>query len=577
MPRKLEVVEPEDRERSRAAVRMLGMSDSEHNIPYGEPLSHEQQWLVDRCAVQFINTGIWPKDSELIRESARSGVELEDFFYAAPERKFLWRRDHDGVVLSVAGLAQAPVAAPLLTELLRFVRLCVEVYFSDDEGPAKVSSQQLRDRLGMDDTTIDRIHKLFSTTEYFLTAGGGGVPPEWDYFVNDLIRKFKDVDTLEKYFKVRDEILTPRPLPPPVLTHEFDLGSAGIALRLPPQRPLVSTSSPPDTEPELGTPDEAGDEDLLVFVSWAHATNEWQDSVLTFTNLLRHEGFDAQVDLYYKNRPVDWSQFGTKWIEKADVVLIVMSAEYAERWGGEAPTGTGAGVARESITLRRLFDEDQAEFLHKVRIVLLPGVASNTIPRDIGQLSWIRVEELTPGGIDGVCRHLTGEDEFPIPDLGTRRKREPKMPPSEAGATAMSTDEVTPEAAPPASDEVALGEPTIPREDTSGRFELVVPLLGVVAPNWEKCFQTVSSSKRGSIDFIISDPRILDRTIFWTVPEADLENAMNHLRQRVASANTQYRAHLAQVAEAQARMQAEVDAKEERLRTAREKLRRRDQ
>jgi hypothetical protein len=388
-------------------------------------VSREEQWLIDRCAREFVQNGNYVSDAQILREAARADVELDGFFYSAPGRNFLWRRDPEGIVLPVDGLAHAAVATPLLAELLRFVRLCVETYLGEGEDPPTVTSEQLRELLGMNNATIDRIYKLFSRTEYFLTAGGGGNPPEWEYYINDLIRKFKNVATLDDYLAVRHQIVTPHPLPPPVLTSQFDMQhnvfAAGFAAEPEPQAGTVV--------PEPGAAEEiAAEENLVVFVSWAHESDEWQSTVLAFTDLLRSEGFDAQVDLYYKNRPVDWHLFGTKWIEKADVVLIVTSAEYAKRWASEASTGTGAGVAREAITLRRLFDEDQESFLHKVRVVLLPGVGPKDIPNDISQLSWIRVECLSAEGIDEVCRHLTGEDEFPMPDVGLRKRRGPKRP-----------------------------------------------------------------------------------------------------------------------------------------------------
>ena len=152
----------------------------------GGSLSLNLQWLIDRCPRQFVEQGTWPNERELLREGAKAGFELDDFFYQPTSRDFLWRRDHDGVIVSVAGLAHATIAAPLLADLLRFVRLCVLIYFGEGDDAPKVTADLLRSSLGMDEITIDRLFKLFSSTEYFLTAGGSSQSPtQWEYFISD--------------------------------------------------------------------------------------------------------------------------------------------------------------------------------------------------------------------------------------------------------------------------------------------------------------------------------------------------------------------------------------------------------
>ena len=534
----------------------------------GGSLSLNLQWLIDRCARQFVEQGTWPNERELLREGAKAGFELDDFFYQPTSRDFLWRRDHDGVIVSVAGLAHATIAAPLLADLLRFVRLCVLIYFGEGDDAPKVTADLLRSSLGMDEITIDRLFKLFSSTEYFLTAGGSSQSPtQWEYFISDLIRKFKSATNLADYFGARSQIVEPLPLPAPVLAPEFDITSIGVSFATPADVLFPNLASGVvDNKPSASINEE---NDLVVFVTWAHETDEWQASVLTFTNLLRAEGFDAYVDLYYKNRPTDWQLFGTRWIEKADVVLIVTSRAYARRWASEGPTGTGAGVAREAITLRQLFTEDQEKFLHKARVVLLSGVEVKDIPRDISHLSWIRVEELTSDGIDAVCRHLTGEDEYPMPEIGPRKERGPRVVTADPSSTESDQD-LTPEDE--NGSEVTIGEADITHERPDGLLELRVPLNGNITPAWEQCFQNVSTSTSGSLSLVMSSPRIIGRFVFWNIEARDVEGAMTHIQRRVEDANTRYRGCLARQAELTVRAQAESEERAGRLKAARDRL-----
>jgi hypothetical protein len=191
--------------------------------------------------------------------------------------------------------------------------------------------------------------------------------------------------------------------------------------------------------------------------------------------------------------------------------------------------------------------------------------------------------------VDDVIRHMTGEDAYPMPALGKRRRRGPKAPTTSRGANAgvqpdspsalfakpslragPTSRPVAQEPA-PAAPEVAPGDPDIATGDAPGMVELRVPLRGKVTRDWLWCFSTVSSSKEGSLNLVMSDPRVRDAMVMWQVEERDVESAMRHITRRITSANML----LAQERVKHAERERQAQAEEERTRAHLHKLERR--
>jgi predicted nucleotide-binding protein len=193
------------------------------DIPSGE------QWLIDRTAEAFLATCQWPKLDKLTRDAARANVELPDISYGMPVQDFLWRPDNEGtVVLSLTGLWRSSTGKEFVDGFLKVVLLCRDIYLGDDQdgedGPPKITSEDLRSRLGFADAVISRIH-VELRFEYFLTGGGGSNSnTDWYYFINQSVAKFRDVRTLAEYFEERAKIVAPRfasaPWPPVLVESE---------------------------------------------------------------------------------------------------------------------------------------------------------------------------------------------------------------------------------------------------------------------------------------------------------------------------------------------------------------------
>ncbi|RKQ86066.1 hypothetical protein C8N24_4075 [Solirubrobacter pauli] len=183
------------------------------------------------------------------------------------------------------------------------------------------------------------------------------------------------------------------------------------------------------------------------FVSWAHRGSDWsttraadwERTIAEFTGLLRTSGVDTDVDLFHLNDPgVNWQTFGTDRIQRCDFILIAVSAPYRERWDGTNAPTEGAGAAREARALRGMFDENQADFQRRVKVVILPGAGIADIPLELRALQHFAISSLANAeSLEDLLRTLTDQPAYPMPALGRipvfppRALKEPSNAPTE--------------------------------------------------------------------------------------------------------------------------------------------------
>lgn len=183
------------------------------------------------------------------------------------------------------------------------------------------------------------------------------------------------------------------------------------------------------------------------FVSWAHAgygwssdqRDAWKSTVLEFTDLLRHHGVRAEVDLYHQHdQAVDWTRFGAKMVGAADFVIVAVSQAWIRRFSGfEVPT-VGAGAAREADALLSLYHRNRDEFQRKVKLVYLPGADTDEVPDTLHGVPRFPVSELTVKGAEDLLRTLHGQPLYRPPAVGSR----PSLPPYSAatGSTELTAE-----------------------------------------------------------------------------------------------------------------------------------------
>ncbi|MGB4659999.1 MAG: SEFIR domain-containing protein [Mobilitalea sp.] len=96
-------------------------------------------------------------------------------------------------------------------------------------------------------------------------------------------------------------------------------------------------------------------ENPRVFVSYSHQNAEKDNVILEFTNNLRLEGIDANIDLYEESPVEGWPRWMENQISKADFVLVVSSKSYYEKCYSEL--NAGKGVSWEvNIVYQHIYD-----------------------------------------------------------------------------------------------------------------------------------------------------------------------------------------------------------------------------
>lgn len=184
---------------------------------------------------------------------------------------------------------------------------------------------------------------------------------------------------------------------------------------------------------------------VSAFISWAHAhsswppgrARRWRQTVLDFATSLRTVGgIDADLDLWHSTSHENWSTYGVSAIRQSDFVLIVVSEAFRERWEETGDPTVGAGAAREANALKGLFDLDRADFLRRVKVVMLPGAEVDDIPLELlSSTERFRIETLDAGGLERLLRTLHGRPDFEKPPLGAV----PPLPPTFLAAIASAS------------------------------------------------------------------------------------------------------------------------------------------
>jgi hypothetical protein len=156
------------------------------------------------------------------------------------------------------------------------------------------------------------------------------------------------------------------------------------------------------------------------FVSWAHGSEAWEETIARFAFRLRELGIDADVDLFHLSEAgINWATYGPSATTEHDFVLIAVSDRYRERWEETGDPTVGAGAAREANVLKTLFDQNRREFYQKVKVAVLPGATLDDIPAELGAaVQRFVITALDSDGLDDLLRALTGQPQYVPPPVG---------------------------------------------------------------------------------------------------------------------------------------------------------------
>ncbi|MCH4021008.1 MAG: toll/interleukin-1 receptor domain-containing protein [Erysipelotrichaceae bacterium] len=77
---------------------------------------------------------------------------------------------------------------------------------------------------------------------------------------------------------------------------------------------------------------DAYDQHPKVFISYSHQSEDYQKQVLDFSNRLRADGIDAEIDQYEEAPSEGWPRWMENKLRWADYVIILMSKSYYDRF-----------------------------------------------------------------------------------------------------------------------------------------------------------------------------------------------------------------------------------------------------
>ena len=169
---------------------------------------------------------------------------------------------------------------------------------------------------------------------------------------------------------------------------------------------------------------------IRVFISYAHGNTQHEDRVRDFWLFLRSQGIDARLDRPTLDRRVDWVQWMTQQISRADVVLVIASPEYKRRADGEVEPWDGRGVQWEARVIREMIYADQETGQQRVASVVLPGCSEADIPLWLRprSVTFYTVKDFTVSGAEGLLRMLTHQPSESVPPLGLIPMLPPRTP-----------------------------------------------------------------------------------------------------------------------------------------------------
>jgi SEFIR domain len=93
-----------------------------------------------------------------------------------------------------------------------------------------------------------------------------------------------------------------------------------------------------------------------VFISYAHESEKFSNKVLEFSDFLRSNGVDAEIDQYEESPPEGWPKWMMRQIQSAEFVLICCSELFFKRANDFSGEDDGLGVKWEtSLMLQQLY------------------------------------------------------------------------------------------------------------------------------------------------------------------------------------------------------------------------------
>ncbi len=158
---------------------------------------------------------------------------------------------------------------------------------------------------------------------------------------------------------------------------------------------------------------------VRVFISYSWDSDEHKQRVLKLAEKLRNDGIEAWIDRYVQFPPEGWPRWMEDQIQQAQFVIIIATGNYARRFAGKAPAGTGLGVNWEGLLVTSQLYKAAGQ-----NDKFLPAAFSDEdfayIPEPLSTFSRFNVGRYS--GYDELYRLLTGQPAVKAPPVGKKRE-----------------------------------------------------------------------------------------------------------------------------------------------------------
>lgn len=156
-----------------------------------------------------------------------------------------------------------------------------------------------------------------------------------------------------------------------------------------------------------------------VFISYAHDTEEFADKVLEFSNKLRENMIDANIDQYEESPSEGWPRWMENQIDNSDYVLIVCTQLYFDKVKN-FNSGEGKGVNWElNIIYQHLYESccNNTKFIP----IIFNEYKTNNILKPLQSSTYYFVDRERE--FKKLCNRLKGINNITKPPLGTTEEK----------------------------------------------------------------------------------------------------------------------------------------------------------
>lgn len=152
-----------------------------------------------------------------------------------------------------------------------------------------------------------------------------------------------------------------------------------------------------------------------VFLSYAHESEEISNRVLEFSNSLRLNGVDCEIDQYEEAPPEGWPKWMMRQVQEAEFVLVCCTKLFHDRANDFSGKSEGLGVKWEtSLILQQLYalNTNNTKFIP----IILREEDKQYIPLPLQQYTYYLVSQKEPNS--KLLERLLGISKSKRPPLG---------------------------------------------------------------------------------------------------------------------------------------------------------------